>query len=533
MLIWMGYSETDINASKRRYINILKEKFKEDIDYKLINNKEFHESSKCSLEHLENKEINTHNKTKHLIVSPDCFKYTLMLIRTEKADKVREYYIELEKIFKFYLEYQNQYQLKQLEFKLEEEKEKNNNQVKMLFNERLLSLNEYIYIATSKNYAEKNIFKIGKTKSFIDRIKSYQMGRIKDDEFSYIFIMKCNNSKVIEQLIFNRLENFQYIDKNGNKMNEMYCIHYQYLEKIMKEFEEFEELNNKRINKILLEYYYLYKDLKLIDLDDIKIQNIEKYIEEKFNIKYKEEDDKFANIKNISKLNKTIINEKLTNYNIQLVNEYSGSSTIQEEFECQTLFKHKLYMTLDHMNRIKSCSLCKKNNILDGIKIYSYNSKTMIFNTVYNNFDDIKKQNPTINYQLIRNNIREKRWLCSIENNIYSILSPNKENKLDLNKDLTEIEKKIIEILEIDYEKMKEKLLNKQTFIYAIDIENKTIYKSNGLTQISRILKHKNGNKLVNRKTIPNYLDKSKKYAGYLWSNNFDIKYKYYDIQYL
>ena len=41
MLIWIGYSKTDINASKRCYINILKEKFKENIDYKLINNKEF------------------------------------------------------------------------------------------------------------------------------------------------------------------------------------------------------------------------------------------------------------------------------------------------------------------------------------------------------------------------------------------------------------------------------------------------------------------------------------------------------------
>lgn len=75
MLIWIGYSETDINASKRCYINILKEKFKENIDYKLINNKEFNESSKCGLAHLENKEVKTHNKTKHIIVSPDCFKF--------------------------------------------------------------------------------------------------------------------------------------------------------------------------------------------------------------------------------------------------------------------------------------------------------------------------------------------------------------------------------------------------------------------------------------------------------------------------
>ena len=116
MLKYIGYSEVDINASKRCYLNILKDNFDELIDYKLLNNKEFIQNTKCQLWHLENKELNSHNKTKHLIVSPDCFKQTLMLLRTDKSKEIRKYYIELEKIFKFYLQYQAKYQeLKNLE----------------------------------------------------------------------------------------------------------------------------------------------------------------------------------------------------------------------------------------------------------------------------------------------------------------------------------------------------------------------------------------------------------------------------------
>ena len=128
MLIWMGYYDIDINASKICYLNILKDNFEESIDYKLLNNKEFINNSKCELTHLENITINSHNKTKHLIISPDCFRQSLMLIKTTKAKQIRKYYVEVENIFKFYLQYQSKYQeLKNLETikELEDEKKMN------------------------------------------------------------------------------------------------------------------------------------------------------------------------------------------------------------------------------------------------------------------------------------------------------------------------------------------------------------------------------------------------------------------------
>lgn len=77
MLAWMGYNCTDIKDNKKTYIKLLHENFNEDIDYKLINNKEFKENSLGTLVSLENNDINMHNKTKHLIVSPRCFKKSL------------------------------------------------------------------------------------------------------------------------------------------------------------------------------------------------------------------------------------------------------------------------------------------------------------------------------------------------------------------------------------------------------------------------------------------------------------------------
>jgi phage anti-repressor protein len=114
---YIGYYDIDINSSKRAYIIILKDNFEEENDFKLLNNKEFIDISKCIIMHLENIEINNHNKTKHLIISPDCFKQSLMLLKTKKSKDIRSYYIELEKIFKFYLQYQNLHQKKILEDK--------------------------------------------------------------------------------------------------------------------------------------------------------------------------------------------------------------------------------------------------------------------------------------------------------------------------------------------------------------------------------------------------------------------------------
>ena len=98
MLKYIVYSENIIKANKN-YLNIISSNFEENIEYKSIFSKELQEDSKYLMKYIENTEINTHNKTKHLMVSSDCFKQSLMLLRTEKAKEIRKYYTELEKIY--------------------------------------------------------------------------------------------------------------------------------------------------------------------------------------------------------------------------------------------------------------------------------------------------------------------------------------------------------------------------------------------------------------------------------------------------
>jgi hypothetical protein len=228
MLKYIGYSDIDINSSKRAYIIILKDNFEEDNDFKLLNNKEFIDISKCIIMHLENIEINNHNKTKHLIISPDCFKQSLMLLKTKKSKDIISYYIELEKIFKFYLEYQNLHQKKILEDK---EKELENKQIELEktkdkvmdmerdFKHKELEVNEFIYIATNVNYHKQNVYKIGKSNRLNKREKQFNTFFINGQKMHYIYIFQCHNSRVLEQLLFTCLSNYKY-----NTVNELFNI---------------------------------------------------------------------------------------------------------------------------------------------------------------------------------------------------------------------------------------------------------------------------------------------------------------------
>ena len=531
-LNWIGYNCNQNKDNKYKFLIFLKEIFEDNKDYKFLTSTEFKKSYidlKCD---IENKEINSHNKTKHLIVSPDCFKQSLMLLKTKKSKEIRKYYVELEKIFKFYLQYQNKYQQNLLEDKdneLKEEKKKNNKYEKMIINQKILTLEEYIYIVSTRNYTKRNISKIGRTNNPSERIKSYNTGRTGYDKFEYIYIFKCNNSKILEKLIFSLLDNYQYIE-NGKKMNEIYQIDIDYLIRIFKVLENNEINYISNINNITNEYYFNYKNNTTKDFNDIKINNLNKYLCEKFDIIEENKLDKvYENSENKSKLNKDNINKDFISYDIKMINKYGGNSGNPEEFECLTIFKHKSIMTLDHMRRKiqkngYACSYCTKHGILDQTPIYSYNKDTCIFIKQYKDFKEIKIENPDINFKLIKNNIREKRWLCSVENNIYSILSPDNENKLNLNKELTDMEKKVIKILEIDYTILKSKLKQQYfSFIYIIDNENKEILKSNKtIAEISRNIKYKDGSKPLFSKSITKHIKDGKPYAGYYWTDKLD-----------
>jgi len=304
MLIWIGYSYNEIKNSKINYMRILTNNFEEDIDYKLINNKEFKQSSKLLLGALENKEINTHNKTKHIIVSPDCFKQSLMLLRTDKSKEIKKYYIELEKIFKFYLEYQNQYKELLLEEKNNELEEKNNqleeknNQLEETYNEleekeselkeeqcknkdltnniinfNVIDKDDYLYIATTDLYSKQNTYKIGKTNNLKNRLCSYNCGRNSKDKYYYCCFYETNNAVILESVVGNILCNFK--DKNSK---EIYVLNFKMLklivENVCKNYNNSIDYYNNLIDSVSFKEQFYTKNTPLkMDIPE-KITNI-------------------------------------------------------------------------------------------------------------------------------------------------------------------------------------------------------------------------------------------------------------------
>jgi len=154
-----------------------------------------------------------------LIMAPDDFKILCMQVSTDKGTEIRNYYLSLEKLFKHYISYQYHCQIycakkekqfeqhkaiqlqqeKQFEqhktIQLQQEKEeckikinKQNKtikeQSKLLENSALLIKNlkqykkklknkeETIYINSTKLYAKKGIFKVGRTSIPIEKKNS-------------------------------------------------------------------------------------------------------------------------------------------------------------------------------------------------------------------------------------------------------------------------------------------------------------------------------------------------------------------------
>lgn len=290
MLKWIGYDSIRNRDDKRNYLVLLQSKFTENDDYQIISTSEIKEPHRVSVRAIELPEqIDSGNRTNHLIVSPDCFKESLMLMATNRAKQICMYYLQLEKVYNQYKEYTLTYKLqelqeqtKQLQLKdkqLTEALGKINSYQTMVIKNASFKCDQYVYVATSRNYAKQNVFKVGMTKSLEKRMSGYQTGRVLDDKFSYLFLMKCVDAKALEQLIFTRLEPFRYDDSK-----ELFQIHFETLKDILSIFEKFETESVHSINQLLSDYYSKYVDMPAIDFESLIIPNLDEYFEERFNI---------------------------------------------------------------------------------------------------------------------------------------------------------------------------------------------------------------------------------------------------------
>ena len=201
LIEWIGFN---ISTGKAKFSNIIKENFIIGIDFKVYNyeklNRIFHSPTGADENNEEiltykDKLKNIHNRTTHIILSPKCFKKSLMMIRTEKANQIRDYYVDIEELC---LEF-NKYLLQNKDKELE----KNNKILKEISkNHSVMTENMIIsYIGKSVLYLARigpNEIKFGITNKIEERIKTHHRNF---DIFEIIYVTICYNNREIENLL--------------------------------------------------------------------------------------------------------------------------------------------------------------------------------------------------------------------------------------------------------------------------------------------------------------------------------------------
>ena len=154
--------------------------------------------------------VNGGQNRKEYLITPRCYKRILMTVKTQKGEQIRDYYENIEelctKTYKIIAiikdklveekEQQLSLSLQQLSIKDSIINDTNNKlefeQRKVValttYNKDLLKYklqtekNEYIYIASTKEYAKQGIFKIGRTKELKQRLTQHNSSHINEDE---------------------------------------------------------------------------------------------------------------------------------------------------------------------------------------------------------------------------------------------------------------------------------------------------------------------------------------------------------------
>ncbi len=195
---WLGYSiKHNAKTTVEKY-------FKENIDYKIIDNKLAPGPSGASY-----KTINRHggNNRQIIMLNVKCFKSLCLKSRTDKADQIHDYYIKLEELINKTVEEETdelRLQLKRKDEIISEVKEESEYQKQRAVENTLFSLfpinTECIYIGTIQNSNEENetLIKFGHSNDLHKRVLEH---RKTYNNFILIKAFKVQNKVEIEKLI--------------------------------------------------------------------------------------------------------------------------------------------------------------------------------------------------------------------------------------------------------------------------------------------------------------------------------------------
>jgi phage anti-repressor protein len=221
-----------LETRKRKLKETLVQSYNKNIDYIIQKEK----NGKIS---KSNKEI--------ILLTPDCFKRMCLLSRTKKAEEVRTYYMELEKLLNNYKDYIIEGLKKTVEI-LE------NNQKEIPKN-----IKGVVYILKSLKDID-GIYRFGQTEDFRKRLANYNSAN--SDKMKVVYIYETKNIKEVEDCVlaqikmhrYKKRKDFYEIDKNLLKSLINDCIGFtlKYKKKLSKNKSKKSKKSNKsnKSNKI-------------------------------------------------------------------------------------------------------------------------------------------------------------------------------------------------------------------------------------------------------------------------------------------
>ena len=360
LILWLEYK--DITRGKEAIIKLLKRNYQENDDYKILNNNEFDINNFCSAmmseQNCEEEKRGAHNK-QYITVSPDCFKELCMHVGTIKSKEIKKYYIELEKVFKFYLEYQNEYRKLELENKQNELEEKESiiNTQKKEINDFIsvqtktvnkLKKDEFVYLATNKLNSKNNIFKIGKCNHLTGRLSTFNTNSLFDNEYYYANITTCHNSRNLEGLIHSLLSPFNY-------KNELFQLHYKPLSNLFNQISMQYDIMTNLVNDYIENNYI--DDIKLENITPEKINHKETNIYDNARLYNKEEEETKEEFNNKTELE---MNTLSMDDNFYL---YKNTKLYICPRNCSFACKERNTM-LNHMSRVYLCEKIETDKYL-------------------------------------------------------------------------------------------------------------------------------------------------------------------------
>jgi hypothetical protein len=231
-----------VNFIKRLLIGC--DDYIENVHYKIIKKDDDLVTAYSNFYSLNSTIRKTSNRKKYYTITGDTYEDLLMKSKTTNGRSSRLLYrkvVKLAGIMKDYISGMQLYQLNKQKILLDETTTKVENM--RIINERVqnhinntksLDKTSTFYIATSKRYAEQNIFKPGcidtiGEKALKSRLAQYNTGKTGDDIFYFCHIEEVYAAKELDYKLKKLLQQLKF-----NRKKEMVVVHYSSLIKIVK-----------------------------------------------------------------------------------------------------------------------------------------------------------------------------------------------------------------------------------------------------------------------------------------------------------